>query len=90
MKFHETEIRGHFVNSRVLLNFCTEIDWLKCFPLGSDSQVPDFDEDVREWAGVTMCGDVMGLAVFASQQSSSVHARVQPVPMVVFGRLITS
>lgn len=87
VKFHETEWKG-FVTSRVLLDFCTETDWLRCFPLGSDSQVPDDEADFKAWAGVAMCGDVMGLAVFASQQDSSVQARVQPVPIEVFGRII--
>ena len=96
VKFDETPRHGD-ISNRVLLNFCTEIDWLKCFPLGSDSQIPDFDDDFRAWAGLAMCGEVMGLAVFATEQMDeqlrtvqSIQARVQPVPMEVFGRIMES
>lgn len=94
VKFNDIPRHGD-VSNRVLLNFCTEIDWLKCFPLGNDSQIPHFDDDFRAWAGVALCGSVIGLAVFATEQMDeqlrtvqSVQARVQPVPMEVFGRII--
>ncbi len=74
---------------RVHVNFGSEDDWLKCFPLGDQSRLPTSDEDWHAWAGMAVCGEVMGLAVMASEwHGEGIQARVQPVPDKVFSRIL--
>lgn len=89
--------RGETRN-RVIVNFGSGDDWLKCFPLGETSRLPTSDDDWRAWAGVALCGQAFGLAVFADEtfqntepwESLGVQARVQPVPDAVFERIVST
>lgn len=95
--FDADEWRGE-TRSRVFVNFASEEDWLQCFPLGDTSRLPTSDDDWHAWAGVALCGNVLGLGVFAEElfkdtvswEGAGVQARVQPVPEAIFQRIVST
>ena len=77
--------------SRVLLNFTSKEDWSDCFPVGRDTAIFTDGNGKQAWAGVGVCGNILGLAVFSREiEANEIQANVQPVPKEVFEKIVSA
>ncbi len=90
----ETEFdaqRGYVPVERgtVVVRFSEMSDWLQCFPVSEQTEIFKNPEGEQAWAGVALCGKVLGLAVFGQEQElGGVEARVQIVPEDKFRKIV--
>lgn len=75
--------------NRLRLTVSNRKVWNECFPAGSKTEIFKTEEGQQAWAAVALCGNILGLAVFAQETSgTTIQARIQPVPEEIFQRII--
>ena len=86
------EVRGDLDNNRVVLSVPSLNTWATCFPVNNNTNVLTRPNGTRSWAAVGMCGETIGLAVFASERIGwpSIEVRIQPVIEDIFDKIIAS
>ncbi len=82
-----SHIEADEYTDRLVLDFTSKADLERCVPLTDKNAI--FKRSGRQaWAAIALCGNVLGLAVFAQElEGGAAQARIQPVPSRVLAKI---